>query len=105
MGTPPKCEDHTLSEFWRRTGPVLDGYPLRAPLAHPLLEIAGLDGRPALSLVTRSRMVSPPVLMHPKQAAVLPLPPLRVLDAGYRTVGDLVVEPITVVMVTVAAMR
>ena len=73
---------------------VLDGHPLGAPCARPLFEIAGSDGGLAFLLVARSRALNAPVLPHLEQAALLPLPPLRVLDASDRPVGDLVVEAI-----------
>jgi hypothetical protein len=73
---------------------VLDGHPLGAPCAHPLFQIEGSDGRFAFLLVAGSFALNAPVLLHPEQAAVLPLPPLSVLDASDRPVGDLVVEPV-----------
>jgi hypothetical protein len=77
-----------------RGRPVLDGHPLGAPRAQPLFEIVGAAGRLALLFVARSLALNAPVVLYPKQAAVLPLPPLRVLDPSDRTVGDLVVETV-----------
>ena len=72
----------------------LDRDPLGAALAGALLEVAGPTRRLPFALLPRPEPLGATIRAHGVETARLAFPPLTLLDASDRAVGDLEVEAV-----------